>query len=57
MLNYHIVAFFYRIAYLLTRLACFLYYDIRIEGRENLSEKITGVILIRYWYISPVPNP
>ncbi len=53
--NYHIVAFFYRIAYLLTRLACFLYYDIRIEGRENLSEK-TGLILAANHrsYLDPV---
>lgn len=55
MLNYHFVSFFYRIAYWLTRLACFIYYDIRVEGKENVP-KDTAVIFASNHrsYLDPV---
>lgn len=55
MLNYYVVAFFYRIAYWLTRFGCFFYYHIRIEGKENLP-KDTALILASNHrsYLDPV---
>ncbi len=55
MLNYHIVAFFYRIAYWLTRFACFIYYDIRIEGKKNVPKDTAAIFASNHRsYLDPV---